>query len=72
MGPVPLEAWLLAGVLYVALVALARAVAPARSSLGFARTVPDAAIAGDAVIDIASIAEGRVPRTATAIPAPGS
>ena len=72
MGPVPLEAWLLAGVLYVALVALARAVAPARSSLGFARTVPDAAIAGDAVIDIASIADARVLQTPAPLPAHGS
>jgi len=68
-GPVPLEAWALAGGLYVALVAVARAVAPVRSALGFARTISDAAIASDAVIDIASEAE-TPPLTATsAVPA---
>jgi purine-cytosine permease-like protein len=58
-GPVPLEAWALAGALYIVLVAVARAVAPVRSVLGFAKTIPDTLIASDAVIDIASVAEGR-------------
>jgi purine-cytosine permease-like protein len=58
-GPVPLEAWLLAGGLYIVLVAVARAVGPARSALGFARTIADSQIASGAVIDIASAAEGR-------------
>lgn len=56
-GPVPLEAWALAGGLYLVLVAFARAVAPVRGALGFASTIPDGAIASDAVIDIASNAE---------------
>jgi hypothetical protein len=60
-GPVPLEAWALAGGLYIALVAVARAVAPVRSALGFPKTVPDAAIASSAVIDIASEAETERP-----------
>jgi purine-cytosine permease-like protein len=70
-GPVPLEAWLLAGALYVALVAVARAVAPVRSVLGFARSIPDAAIASDAVIDVAS---GGIPPSPTgaAVPAAGA
>jgi purine-cytosine permease-like protein len=56
-GPVPLEAWALAGGLYIALVAVARAAAPVRSALGFPRTIPDAVIESEAVIDIASEAE---------------
>jgi len=56
-GPVPLESWAMAGALYIALVAVARAVAPVRSALGFAKTIPDAAIASGGVIDIASEAE---------------
>jgi purine-cytosine permease-like protein len=66
-GPVPLFAWAIAGGLYVALVAVARAVAPVRSALGFAKTVPDSAIDSDAIIDIASDAEGALP---IATPAP--
>ena len=58
-GPVPLEAWVIAGALYIGLVAVARALGPVRSALGFAKTIPDALIASDAVIDIASVAEGR-------------
>jgi hypothetical protein len=71
-GPVPLEAWVLAGGLYIVLVAVARAIAPARSVLGVARTIADSQIASDAVIDIASVAEGRATPTASALPAHGS
>ena len=53
-GPVPLEAWAIAGALYIVLVAVARAVAPVRSALGFPNTIPDVAIDSDEVIDIAS------------------
>jgi hypothetical protein len=61
---VPLEAWALAGVAYVALVAVARAAAPVRSALGFARTIPESAIDSDAVIDVASESEGpTIPAT---------
>jgi purine-cytosine permease-like protein len=58
-GPVPLEAWVLAGVIYIVLVAVARALGPIRSALGFAKTISDSLISSDAVIDIASVAEGR-------------
>jgi purine-cytosine permease-like protein len=59
-GPVPLEAWAIAGALYVGLVALARAMGPIRAALGFAKTIPDTVIPSDAVIDIASVAmQGR-------------
>ena len=57
-GPVPLEAWILGGVLYVVLVAVARALGPIRSALGFAKTISDSLISSDAVVDIASVAEG--------------
>ncbi len=70
-GPVPLEAWLLAGALYVGLVAVARAVAPVRSALGFPKTIPDLVIESGEVIDIASVAEGRPVATGAAIPAAG-
>ena len=70
-GLVPLEAWALVGALYVVLVAVARAVAPVRNVLGFARHIGDAEIASDAVIDIASLAEGRLP-TGGALPAAGA
>src|SRR2546423_759472 len=43
-GPVPLESWLIAGALYIGLVAVARAMGPVRDVLGFPRTVPDEAI----------------------------
>jgi cytosine permease len=65
-GPVPLESWAIAGGLYLALVALARAVAPARAALGFPRTVADAEMGTGEVVDIASVAEGRT----AAAPAP--
>jgi hypothetical protein len=71
-GPVPLEAWALAGALYLVLVAFARAVAPVRSALGFPKTIAEAAVVSDAVVDVASIAEGRVRPAPTAVPAPGS
>jgi purine-cytosine permease-like protein len=53
-GPVPLEAWLIAGAGYVVLVAVARAVGPVRTQLGFAKTLGDDEIAGDTPVDIAS------------------
>jgi hypothetical protein len=68
---VPLEAWTLAGGLYIVLVAVARALAPVRFSLGFPNTVPDAAIASDAVLDVASVAEGRVMDMPATVPAHG-
>jgi purine-cytosine permease-like protein len=54
-GPVPLEAWLLAGVLYVVLVAIARSVVPnIKSALAFSKQALEANVPGDAVVDIAS------------------
>jgi purine-cytosine permease-like protein len=70
-GPVPLEAWALAGGLYIAFVAVARSVAPVRAALGFAKTIPDNLIPSDAVIDIASVAEGRSGVAPAPLPAHG-
>jgi purine-cytosine permease-like protein len=69
-GPVPLEAWAIAGGLYVVLVAVARALAPVRTALGFPRTVADSEIDSNAVIDIASLAEA--PRATPAAPMPAT
>jgi purine-cytosine permease-like protein len=53
-GPVPLEAWAIAGGAYIALVAVARAIGPVRSQLGFAKTIADAEMQGSEPVDIAS------------------
>jgi purine-cytosine permease-like protein len=55
-GPVPLESWLIAGVLYIGLVWVAHAAGQVRGALGFARTVPDEAIPTEAVSDVGSLA----------------
>jgi purine-cytosine permease-like protein len=55
-GPVPVESWLIAGVLYVALVAVARAMGPVRNALGFPRHVADEEIPTGAVADVATMA----------------
>jgi purine-cytosine permease-like protein len=55
-GPVPVESWMIAGALYVVLVAVARAMGPVRDALGFPRTVPDDAIPTEAVADVATLA----------------
>jgi hypothetical protein len=52
---VPVESWIIAGVLYVGLVALARALGPVRTTLGFPRHVPDEEIPSGAVADIATV-----------------
>jgi purine-cytosine permease-like protein len=68
-GPVPLESWLIAGIGYVALVALVRLVAPnVRSALAFSRPALAAQVPGDAIVDIASEAEPRG-TPAAAVPA---
>jgi hypothetical protein len=55
-GPVPVEAWILSGILYVAAVAVTRVVVPnLKSALGFARYVQDEEIATGAVTDIATL-----------------
>ena len=54
-GPVPLEAWLLAGVLYIVLVALVKVAVPnIKSALAFSKQALAANTPGDAVVDIAS------------------
>ena len=69
-GPVPLESWLIAGALYVALVAVARAVVPnVKEALAFSRDALVAAVPPGAVVDLASEAEGGV---VTATPAPAA
>jgi purine-cytosine permease-like protein len=55
-GPVPLESWVIAGGLYVVLVALARAFGPVRDALGFPRHVRDEEIPSTAVADVATLA----------------
>jgi purine-cytosine permease-like protein len=55
-GPVPVESWLIAGALYIGLVAVAQAMGSVRQWLGFARTVPDDAIPTEAVADVATLA----------------
>jgi purine-cytosine permease-like protein len=68
-GPVPLEAWVIAGVLYVALVAAARATVPnLKSALAFSRPALSTSVPPGAVVDIAS--EAEEPRVAAPSPAP--
>jgi purine-cytosine permease-like protein len=57
-GPVPLEAWAIAGGGYIALVALVRGTANARQLLAFSKPALAANVAGDAIVDVASEAEG--------------
>lgn len=58
-GPAPLEAWVMAGALYVVGVAIVRAVAPERTRelLGFDRYTMVQEVPPNAVIDIASTAD---------------
>jgi purine-cytosine permease-like protein len=60
-GPAPLLAWLLAASLYVAFVALAKAVVPAatelKQMLGFSRLVMDAPVPSTAIVDLATVSE---------------
>jgi purine-cytosine permease-like protein len=54
-GPVPVEAWVISGIVYIAAVAVARVVVPTlRGVLGFASYVGDEQIATVNVVDIAS------------------
>jgi hypothetical protein len=70
-GPIPLECWLLAGVLYTGLVAVAQS-ANARELLAFPRILDSRPVESDVVIDIASDAERAAARTPSAVPAAGS
>ena len=54
-GPVPVESWAIAGVLYIIGVAIARSLAPnLRNLLAFSRHVRDEDVAGTRAVDIAS------------------
>jgi purine-cytosine permease-like protein len=56
-GPAPLEAWAIAGALYIAGVAVTKYVTPnIRAALGFARFLRDQELPPDAVIDIVTTA----------------
>src|SRR5262249_43003536 len=61
-GPGPLEAWVMAGVLYIVFVGIARAAAPAsltlKKILGFSKVVIDEPLPSYAVVDMATEAEG--------------
>ena len=56
-GPVPLESWLIAGGLYIVLVAIAKAFGSVRGQLGIAQTIPDSAIPSNAIVDLATVAD---------------
>jgi purine-cytosine permease-like protein len=64
-GPGPLEAWVMAGVLYIVFVVLARALAPKptalKATLGFSKVVIDEPLPSYAIVDMATEAEGGVP-----------
>ncbi|HEY3462670.1 MAG TPA: cytosine permease [Gaiellaceae bacterium] len=68
-GPVPLEAWAIAGGGYIALVAVVRGTASAKQLLGFSKPALASTAPGEAIVDIASAAEtgpGVVPAPASA------
>jgi hypothetical protein len=65
-GPVPLEAWAIAGVGYLALVGVAQALGSVRTQLGFAKTVRDEELTGIEPIDIASTGASASPGMAPA------
>jgi purine-cytosine permease-like protein len=67
-GPVPLEAWAIAGGGYIALVALVRGMANVKQVLGFSKPALAATVPGDAVVDVASESESRT----GVMPAPAS
>jgi len=71
-GPAPLLGWILAGVLYLAFVGLARAAVPAvpalKSVLGFSRVVIDEPLPSSAIVDIATLSEnGGQPTSRTPV-----
>jgi purine-cytosine permease-like protein len=73
-GPAPLEAWVMSGVLYIAAVAIARALITdsraLKRSLAFAKPVLDAPIPSQAIVDMATEAEaGPPPSPPVAAPA---
>jgi purine-cytosine permease-like protein len=60
-GPGPLEGWVLAGLLYIVFVALARSAAPTAEALkkllGFSKVVMDTPLPSTAIIDLATVSE---------------
>ncbi len=71
-GPVPLEAWAIAGIGYIGLVVVARVMVPnVKQALAFSRQALAANVPDDAIVDVVSEAERRR-GISTAIPAPGA
>jgi len=64
-GPVPVEAWILAGVLYVVFVAISKAVVKTESGLqsvlGFSEQAASSHAPGDAVVDLVTLSAGQSP-----------
>jgi purine-cytosine permease-like protein len=71
-GPAPLEAWILGGILYIVFVAITRAAVPAamglKRVLGFSAVVIDTPLPSNAVVDIASVSEGKASDTPASPP----
>jgi len=64
-GPVPVEAWLLAGALYIVFVAASKALVKSesrlRSVLGFSEQAASSDAPGDAVVDLVTLSAGKYP-----------
>jgi len=64
-GPVPVEAWILAGVLYVVFVAISKALVKTESGLhsvlGFSEQAASSQVPGDAVVDLVTLSAGKDP-----------
>jgi hypothetical protein len=62
-GPVPVEAWLMAGVLYIVFVAVSKALVKTesglRSVLGFSEQAASSNVPGDAVVDLVTLSAGK-------------
>jgi purine-cytosine permease-like protein len=62
-GPVPVEAWVMAGVLYIIFVAASKALVKTesglRSLLGFSDQAASSNVPGDAVVDLVSLSVGK-------------
>lgn len=75
-GPAPLAAWALAGALYIAFVAIARSAVPGATALkellGFSNVVLDTPLPSNAVVNIATVAEGTAGPPAAPSPVPAA
>jgi purine-cytosine permease-like protein len=67
-GPVPLEAWVIAGALYIALVAVVQEAPNVKRLLAFSRRALETSVPPGAVVDVASEA-GEAPAEVRPIPA---